>query len=279
MTTNRKAGRDLRLLILILGCLFVFLALVWIAYPIFGDKVLRSEKFAPVGLMGTPLGLGLWHDNEGSYAINVLLFVGALLLAQWYFLRPRGAWVARLTTNGRPLRASIIVAAAMAMLLSLGAVALLLELPDRWANWMDEGTFTRAAPTMGAGMLIVWAIWFLIFAAYWRQGDRFTQLGRMIRGLVAGSLVEAFVAIPVHIWTTRQRECYCARGSYTTLVCAGTVLLWAFGPGLLLLYAREKHRMARLHPRCSQCDYDLRGSASGVCPECGTAATPTLDRV
>ena len=273
MTSNQETGRRFRQILLIAGCVYVLAGLAWVLYPAFDIGPLGKEEFAPVGLIGTPLGLGLEHQESGTYAINALVVVGLILLAQWFFLRPRGAWVARLTTQGRPLRSSVLIASAMAMLLSLGAIALILELPDVWSDWMDEKEFLNAAPWMFGGMLIMWAFWFVIFAAYWRQGDRFTQLGRIIRGLVAGSLVEAFVAIPVHIWMSRQRECYCARGSYTTLVCAGTVLFWAFGPGILLLYAREKYRMAKLYPRCTKCDYDLRGSVSGVCPECGTIIT------
>jgi hypothetical protein len=75
----------------------------------------------------------------------------------------------------------------------------------------------------------------------------------------------------VHVWVMRQRECYCARGTYTTLVLAGTVLLWAFGPGVILLYAREKYRRARLYPWCKNCAYNLTGNTSGICPECGTS--------
>ena len=68
----------------------------------------------------------------------------------------------------------------------------------------------------------------------------------MIRGLVAGSILETIIAVPVHIWATRQRECYCCRGTYTTLVLAATVLIWAFGPGIILLYMREKRRVEKL---------------------------------
>ena len=107
-------------------------------------------------------------------------------------------------------------------------------------------------------LLLAWAFWAWVFFVYWRWGDRYTQLGKIIRGLVAGSLLEIFVAVPVHVWAARQRECYCCRGTYTTLVLAGAVLLWAFGPGIILLYKREQIRRERLLgdqaiacPRCS----------------------------
>ena len=96
---------------------------------------------------------------------------------------------------------------------------------------------------------------------------------KVIKGLVAGSFLEIFVAVPVHVWAARQRECYCCRGTYTTLIFAGAVLLWAFGPGIVLLYKREAYRREKLlHGQaiaCPRCGYDLRGNESGVCPECG----------
>jgi len=91
----------------------------------------------------------------------------------------------------------------------------------------------------------------------------------LIRALVAGSVLETVVAIPVHIWATRQHGCYCERGTYTTLVLSGTLLLWAFGPGIVLLYLRERYRRERLTPFCDRCGYNLTGNLSGVCPECG----------
>ena len=68
--------------------------------------------------------------------------------------------------------------------------------------------------------------------------------GRIIRGLIAGSILELFVSIPIFV--TRQDDCYCARSSYTGLVFGATALLWAFGPGVLLLFLREKRRIEGL---------------------------------
>jgi hypothetical protein len=195
--------------------------------------------------------------------------LGLLLLAQWVFLRPGRAWTARVATRARPLRSAVIVAAAMAMLLTVGFLALLLELPDWWEGILDNGSSWWTRSGVWTAAAILWAGWAWVFFVYWRQGDRYTQLGRMVRGLVVGSLLEACVAIPVHVAVMRERDCYCARGTYTTLVLAGTVLLWAFGPGIILLYMRERCRRARLFPLCPQCGYNLTGNTSGVCPECG----------
>jgi hypothetical protein len=150
-----------------------------------------------------------------------------------------------LATQGRPLKTSILTAGFMAALLTSGLIACLLELLNSWEHLFDKIN-TNPFIIIWSVILVIWAIWSIIFFAYFKQGDRYSQLGKMIRGLVAGSILETIVAIPVQIWASNQRECYCARGSYTSLVFSATVLIWAFGPGIVLLYLREKIRMQRL---------------------------------
>jgi hypothetical protein len=69
-------------------------------------------------------------------------------------------------------------------------------------------------------------------------------MGRVVRGLIAGSVLEMLVAVPIYV--TREDDCYCARGSYAGLVFGVTVILWAFGPGVFLLFMREKRRREKL---------------------------------
>ncbi len=290
MTKAKATAYRLRWLILIAGIIYTLLGLAWLILPFFNDTSFvnalfgGSEGAGAAGLMYTPLTPGrLLVTEEWGYGVNVALVLGLLLLAQWAFLRPGGGWTVRVTAVGRPLKSAVIAAALMAMLLTIGAIALLLELPNWWAPIMggiDDDAIAGGWGITGvwAAMLIAWGVWAWIFFIYWRQGDRYTQMGKMIRGLVAGSLLEIFVAVPVHVWAVRQRECYCCRGTYVTLVFAGAVLLFAFGPGIVLLYAREKHRRAKLlwgqTFECPKCRYDLRGSipaGSTTCPECGAA--------
>ncbi len=258
-TQSQRKADWFRRTILIVGMLYVVGAVGWIFSPLIG------EDFA--GVIGTPLAV-FEGNTRGEYAYLAAGVIGAILLAQWAFLRPRQGWRPQLLATGRPMRSAIIAASAMAMLLTTGAITLVLEIPIRREGLLEEG---MNVPWMWGTMLVVWAFWAWVFFVYWRQGDRYTQLGRMIRALVAGSFLEAIVAIPAHILVMRQSDCYCARGTYTALVFAGLVLLWAFGPGIILLYMRESHRRMRLEPICSSCTYSLRGLPlrSERCPECG----------
>jgi hypothetical protein len=242
MTRAQTIAYRLRHVILVAGILFTIAGIFWAILPLL---LSNGEDF--VGLFGTVLIINkLATDSKLAYGINVVIVVGLLLLVQWAFLRPGKGWTVRMAAVGRPLKTSVFAAGVIAMLLTVGFVALLLELPNWWEGIMDlENHWGNIC--VWITMFIIWGIWTLIFFVYWRQGDRYTQLGKMIRGLVAGSILETIIAVPVHIWATRQRECYCCRGTYTTLILAATVLIWAFGPGIILLYMREKRRVEKLN--------------------------------
>ncbi len=272
MTRWQHRAYRFRRLILIAGVVYVLLAVGWLVGPYLNEPFFDHD-FSIAGLFGTPLSPGgLIELEELGYAANLVLVVGLLLIAQWAFLRPGSGFTVQLKDKGRPLKSAVISAAVMAMLLTTGGIAVLMELPDWWQPTMEvhdgKGVFY-----IWGGMLIIWVVWAAIFFVYWREGDRYTRMGKMIRALIAGSILEVFIAVPVHVWAVnQQRDCYCCRGTYTTLVLAGTVLLWAFGPGIVLLYWREKYRRQQLLPSCEHCGYDLRGTVGAgreECPECG----------
>jgi len=271
MTRASQIAHRWRRGLLVAGVFFELAAVIWILGPYlatFGDG-------DPAGVLGTPLCVPPIQADEDEYLLNAGVLVGLLLLAQWVFLLPSRLLPIRLTARGRPLRSAVIVAAAMGMLLTLGAFTLVLELFDLWKPIISPVDPVNVAPTLPSmtdiwvGMIIVWAIWALLLFRYWRDGDCYTQLSKIVRALIAGSVVEAIVAAPVQAFASRQNDCYCERGSYTTLVCSGVVLFWAFGPGIVLLFLREHYRRAKLFPHCQKRGYDLRGGLL-ICPECGT---------
>lgn len=226
------------------------------------------------GLTGTPALVYVFENDAWMYLSECACFLGLVLLTQWLFLRPRGTWTVSLREEGRPLLAASIGAAFCAMLLSVGLVATLLEIPDWWNGYVTDDDVGYRWPVY-ATMLAMWCVWACVFFVYWRAGDRYTRLTRMIRALLAGTVLELLVAAPVHaLCYDRDRECHCVRGSYTGLVFGATALLWVFGPGVVLLFLRERWRRGRLLRQCPACGHDLRGSATTVCPACGGAVPP-----
>ena len=97
-------------------------------------------------------------------------------------------------------------------------------------------------------MAVLWTFWSVVFALYWRSLDRYTALRRVFRRLLAGTILEMFVAVPAHAWTVAQKggDCYCERGTWTGVAFGCTAALWLFGPGAFLLLLRERQRRETL---------------------------------
>ena len=207
-----------------------------------------------------------------SLAVEIYLFL------VWLFLRPQRSWAIELAQTGRPLKTSVFLAAGMAMALTVGAVLMAMDVlglfePGGALRDMDEDT---GWPLFWLLVGSAWFFWGAMFFAYWRLGDRYTQLRRMAHRLMAGSLLQLLVAILMLV-RHRKHECICATGSFASLVLSSTVLLWTFGPGIVLLSMRRSYRKQNRTGFCRQCEYDLTGTliAGGTtCPECGNAIPP-----
>lgn len=168
-------------------------------------------------------------------AVTLTLFLGFILLTQWLFLLPRRHWRVRLAQTGRPMGTSVLTAALMATLLSVGMGATLLDLSSR--NWLEQiGSLTGFYTIL----LVLWLLWTIVFFLYWRSKDRLTRLSWMLNCLITGSIIDLFVAIGVYAWNPQQDDCWCARGAYTGLVLGATVMIWVFGPGVLLLFLHRQ---------------------------------------
>jgi hypothetical protein len=248
----RLSASRLRWVLLAAGLVCWLAGIFWIFNVCWPKWELFPGDIKPgAGLLGVG---GFWWNEQWAYLLSAAGYFGVFLLTQWFFLGPRGSFRLQLNHVGRPLRLSVIIAALMAALLTIGLLALVAELCGIWQTvaLADRPEHPRYWPVLLA-LALAWGLWAVVFFIYWRRGDRATQLSRMLRGLMGGSILELLIAAPVHVLilraNTKDKSCYCEAGSYTTLVLGSTVLLWTFGPGLILLFLREK---ARRQPLLSQ---------------------------
>jgi hypothetical protein len=242
---------------------------VWLALPLMGES---RPKIAAWGVAGTPLAF-----FPGEVLGNNAGFLGLMLLAQWAFLRPIRRTMKRGAEAGRPRWHAVLAVAFIATLLCTALVATLLELPDWWKPLVDPNDSGRGMWSVCLGMIAVWIAWGFVFWVYFRRGDFLAKSEVVVRALIRGSCLELLVAIPTHGFAYRRvtNDCYCERGSYTGLVFGSAVLLWAFGPGLALLYWREKQRREPILQRlCPQCGAVLDPAAApgSRCPKCDPVA-------
>jgi hypothetical protein len=239
MTRAQKISFRLRWFLFILWILCFSCGALWVIVGAFSDRFGFGLRGIPSAVALGPLVPLLKNSEVFESTLGVIIYSGVFLMTQWLFLCPRRVWKMKLEPTGRPMKRASVGAGFAVMLLSVGLLYSVLDL------------VSPVGESKGIGMwlfllipLILWCFWSVIFWMYWRRGDYHTWTSRVIRGLIAGSVLELFVAVP--IYATRQDECYCGRGSYAGLIFGTTVLLWAFGPGVFLLFVEEKHRREKL---------------------------------
>jgi len=247
MARLHEAAYRLRWVILVVGLLCLAAGILWL---IPNNPVFR--KTASFWCTPAMLPADLPKSEVGGW-LNISLYVGLFLITHWLFLLPGRGWRIRLAQTSRPMKRAMAGAGFAAMLLTVSLVATLLEIPNAWWPIMEK---LPGIYGVWVAMLALWVGWAWVFYTYWRQGDRYSRLGRILRGLIGGSILELVVAAPVQALVHDRGRCYCTRGSYTGLVFGGTVLLWAFGPGIVLLFLREKVRRERLLKNCETASRD-----------------------
>ena len=89
----------------------------------------------------------------------------------------------------------------------------------------------------------VWAAWAVLFLIIVRGREPASLGMKLHRALIAGSILELFVAVPAHIIVRRRNEC-CAGIMTGTGICLGVaVALVSFGPSVLLLYFNRRKQI------------------------------------
>ena len=262
MTRSQSVAYRLRWVILVTGLLCVIAGIWWLAlapYPTALKPTGGEWDGLSMGLWGTPAyfeEIDLDSDalSDNSYWASFAIFIGLFFTTQWLFLFPRGRLRIGMADHGWPMVVSVISAAFAAMLLTTAASLTLVEtlVLIRGGNTTTLDLISRlfgdeasnALYGLWAAMAIVWSGWAFAFYHYWHAADRYTWLSRIVRGLLGGSILEMLAAVPVQALHPQRKECYCSLGSYTGLVFGGTVALWCFGPGIVLLFLRERYRRA-----------------------------------
>jgi hypothetical protein len=256
-------ARRLRIGMLIAAILAVHLAALLIMHPAF--EVTEMQGYLGGGVIGTPFspitvpvregGHGRLSSNDErvleQYIPRGCAYLALFLVTQWWFLSPRGSWRIGIPRGGaadaEPLpRRAIIAAGFIGMLLCTGLIATILELPEWWTKLTTrDGIGTQQHfGIVWIVMAALWIFWSIVFWSYFASLDRYTALRKIFRRLLAGTMLEMFIAAPAHVWIVVRRggDCYCERGTWTGVAFGVTAALWLFGPGALLLFLREKKR-------------------------------------
>ena len=144
----------------------------------------------------------------------------------------------------RARRRLLVPAITSAFMLSALVICVLVSILV--AIWGDNGPPNMIYPFEPKGLGIwvtiicfIWLIWSLIFHRFSANRDPEHAIGRLMRWLLAGSILELLVAIPSHVIVRRSEDC-CAPGVTMFGITTGiAIMLLSFGPGVFFLFARR----------------------------------------
>ena len=258
----RHLPRDFRLGMSMKRWAFLIVAVYLFILVVAGSAALMLafglEPLQALGWIELPLA---W-----SWLILMLLGEGLLLLV------PVGTGERRPKAR-RKLWVPLVTSAFFLMLLTAcGAMCVFLAIYGDKEGPLEGLDFaTGVVPILLAITGGLWLFWGMLFWWFKQQTDPDAYTGRLMRWLLAGSVLELLVAVPSHIIVRQRNDCCAPAGTFFGIVTGLAVMFMAFGPGVLLLYVKRMRRLrGDVGPVCATCGYDMRATPER-CPECGTA--------
>ncbi len=208
--------------------------------------------------MGVDGLFGLRLNSTFVRVLANLVTIALYIATQWAFIRPEKNW-SRRSTQHQFGDLATLSASFVAALTTVGYLALALE-------WIDWWRSPRCVIACAAAMSVSWVGWYLKLRLPKGKRDRFIHLIVITYVLFVAAGVLTLIAIPTqfhrHAWFEFQR------GSYTAMFIGGAVMVWTLIPSMVLIWYGEYYRAAT-NGLCIQCMYNLEGSTSDTCPECG----------
>ena len=179
------------------------------------------------------LGFGgtVLFDAGEVFAVAALVFTFS---TQALFLLGSGRLELARPIRGWRLIIPAVVAGLMLAILIGGAGLALSELFYLDGEWVSVGLFALVA--------LSWIVWSLLLFIYCQGWERFAVVERLTRLIFASSLATLLVSIPAHIIVSRRPGCFVGIATAMGIASGIYVMLWSFGPAIMLLFFREKRR-------------------------------------
>jgi hypothetical protein len=170
------------------------------------------------------------------------IWLAVLALGQALFLLVPIHIAERRLSARRPVRIPAIVTGLfLANLLCAGALSLGCAVMKDDAA--ETGKFVNFWNIVLVCTVIAWIVWAIAFRRFATSDDPEAFVGRSVRWLLRGSILELLVAIPSHIIVRRRDDCCAPAITFWGIVTGISVMLLCFGPGVYFLFVEKFRRL------------------------------------
>lgn len=227
---------------------------------------------------------GVFTNWEGI--LSLLLPALLVVATQLIFLLPVCSKRPGVAGQGRSLKRRVCAAGLVGGFLFTGLILSFLELFRVWepvGEWITneseilDGDMTALLAVFWASIFAGWLLWLPILFIFARRAGPRRFHERLVVVLLAGTVLETLVIVPIDLMVRRRTDFYCGTGTFFALCLSIWAWLWLTGPGIVLaLTAKRRSLLAETH--CLNCGYAKGPSPGPGCPECGYAwlhALPT----
>lgn len=196
-----------------------------------------------------------WEFGDDGYAPVALL--GRIAIAGAYCLvlivLMRGAGSIELGTvpqRSIPVWVQLVLISGLAAVLLAAAVLIFLEWIDELEYVDDIGGGAATRPWIYGFIAGAWVGWLVFALLLCRIKSLRSAQRAFLSGLIAGSWLEFYLAVPVDLAARHQSTvCYCYTGSWLALLMCVPILVLCVGPALIVLFLRERKLAEELPSR------------------------------
>ena len=270
--------------------------LALVVFPIYCWLLMVAGLFGYWLLLSLGDGLSL-SDFEWDQALNPLVWIEEGFFTNWIgivslplpallvvgtqiiFLLPVFPKRPGVAGQGRSLKRTVCAAGLVGGFLFTGLILSVLELFEVWepvGEWISneseilDGDMTAVFVVFWVSIFAGWLLWLPILFIFARRAGPRRLHERLVVVLLAGTVLETLVIVPIDVMVRRRTDCYCGTGTFFALCISVWAWLWLTGPGIVLaLTAKRRRLLAETH--CVNCGYAKGPSPGPGCPECGYA--------
>ncbi len=190
-------------------------------------------------------------SSEDSFSVPAIDDEGAIFFIVYMALQVFFIWgigkvyVAKTPGHKWKIGFAIFFIALGLTLISMGWIITALDFTDQLDHIEDiiEEEWELEMVTLiilGVG----WVFWGVVGTVMYRSAGSSRGVIKLFEILLKGSWIQFIVVMPLYLAIQSKKNCPCFTGSFVTLVFGIPLLLLLIGPGLYLLYLKEKERAA-----------------------------------